>query len=344
MDEVRISLAKKLPFCVYRKPSEKQVNGIFQGNDVLHDTSTFKESGFVIAPFNFRDKAYLILSDKCMTADVEPEVPDLRNQVPEIDSGKEFHLELIQKGIHAIEHGMLKKVVLSRKIDIPLAKDPLELFGTLLGKYPNAMCYLFFHPQLGMWCGATPETLAHIKGNELLTMSLAATATKENTIAPKWGRKEIEEQHMVTNHIEQKLQPILEEVSISAAQSVIAGTLWHLQSKITGKLLPETSTKDIIKALHPTPAVCGVPTLKAKKFIEENENYQRSFYTGFLGELNLENDMESTLFVNLRCMELFQGKAIIFVGGGITGSSDPEAEWSETQHKSKTMLGITLNV
>ena len=132
----------------------------------------------------------------------------------------------------------------------------------------------------------------------------------------------------------------MEELNLGGAESVRAGNLWHLKSEIKGKLLSKAKIGDIVTALHPTPAVCGIPMQAAKTFIMDNENYERTYYTGFLGELNIGDSKETHLFVNLRCMELASEKATIFVGGGITSASDPESEWTETQNKSMTMLNI----
>jgi len=94
--------------------------------------------------------------------------------------------------------------------------------------------------------------------------------------------------------------------------------------------------------LHPTPAVCGLPKNEAKSFILENENYDRKYYTGFLGELNSDvNGINtSSLYVNLRCMEIAKDEAIIYVGGGITKDSIPEKEWEETVRKTATMKKV----
>ena len=94
---------------------------------------------------------------------------------------------------------------------------------------------------------------------------------------------------------------------------------------------------------HPTPAVCGLPAKKAKNFILENENYNREFYSGFLGEINIPKstkNKKSHLFVNLRCMSLENNIARIYVGGGITKDSIPEKEWEETVSKSFTMKSV----
>jgi len=113
----------------------------------------------------------------------------------------------------------------------------------------------------------------------------------------------------------------------------------HLQTEITGTIEKTTAkTGDFIKALHPTPAVCGLPKEAAEQFILENENYHREFYTGFLGELNVKENTH--LFVNLRCMKLQNQKATLYAGGGITTDSVAEKEWEETVYKSHNMKEI----
>jgi isochorismate synthase len=96
--------------------------------------------------------------------------------------------------------------------------------------------------------------------------------------------------------------------------------------------------KKLLDTLHPTPAVCGLPKESSKSFILANENYDRTYYTGFLGEINV--DLETALYVNLRCVEIVGTTAIIYVGGGITLESIPENEWSETSNKTFTIKSI----
>ena len=96
--------------------------------------------------------------------------------------------------------------------------------------------------------------------------------------------------------------------------------------------------KKAIQLLHPTPAVCGLPKEIAKAFIDTYEGYNRSFYTGFLGELN--RDFASDLFVNLRCMQIENNQAHLYMGCGITKDSNPEKEWKESVNKSMTMKRI----
>lgn len=329
-----------LPFVVYRKPKETDIFGVFQSSDTLHTSKDFTEKGFVFAPFNSEDKVVLIKPDEVWEGKFHAEESDASKDITLDESGKEVHIELVKNGIKEIEKGRLQKVVLSRKIQVSITKSPIKIFKTLLNKYPNAFGYFFHHPKVGIWCGATPETLVKVKDKKLQTMSLAATLPYIENEKPKWGNKEIEEQQMVSEYIGDKLAHAMARLEIDDAESVKAGKLWHLRSEVRGTMLPNLKVSEVIRTLHPTPAVCGIPTDEAQQFIQMNENYKRTFYTGFLGELNLRSQGELSLYVNLRCMELQEDKASIFVGGGITDASNPESEWTETQNKSKTMLGI----
>ena len=96
--------------------------------------------------------------------------------------------------------------------------------------------------------------------------------------------------------------------------------------------------------MHPTSAVCGLPKQEAKYFIQKHEGYDREYYSGFLGELNIDlvtfRTLQTDLFVNLRCMKVKQNKAQLFIGCGITKDSNPEKEYIETVNKSMTMKKI----
>ena len=93
--------------------------------------------------------------------------------------------------------------------------------------------------------------------------------------------------------------------------------------------------RELVDALHPTPAVGGIPKKEALKFINSEEGYDREFYTGYLGPFSLNS---TELFVNLRCAEYSNQQLSFFVGAGITEESEPMMEWEETQRKAETLL------
>ncbi len=334
----------ELPVVAYRKPNSNAVISILQNDAELHHVTDFTETGFVFAPFDMEDPAVLISPDQILSETYK--ICDLEFENPKLpltgEKGREYHIEIVNKGIKEIENKKIKKVVLSRKIVVPINCSPIQIFNKVLISYPNAFCYFWYHPKIGLWIGATPELLILKQNSTFVTMSLAGTKKIKTTDKPQWGSKELQEQDMVTNHIVQKLRGYIPDLSIDKANSVRAGNLWHLKTKISGTV-GQLDLRSIINVLHPTPAVCGIPVEEAKSFIRRHENYKREFYTGFLGELNIGKRDTSHLFVNLRCMQLKEDSACLYVGGGITSASNAEEEWIETVHKSETMLNMIFN-
>jgi len=338
MDRLSAQFADQKPFVVYKKPKQDRITAILQNTDILHLVTNFKETGFVISTFE-RDLTVLLKMEEKHEVEINQVISSNHKDTgkKELDlAQKKAYLELVVKAIAAIKQGDFKKVVLSRQIEACPNKAPLELFRTLLVHYPNAFCYLWYHPKVGLWLGATPEMLLHVRHKEFTTISLAGTQPYPGSAKVLWGQKELEEQSWVTQFILEVLRDKTKRIKTGGVESIQAGKLLHLRTKINGTLLENKGLPAIIDALHPTPAVCGFPKEAAQLFIKENENYDRQFYTGFLGELNF--DGATDLYVNLRCAQIKDNKAILYTGGGITMNSDPEKEWKETVAKSRTLL------
>lgn len=354
-----------LPFVVYSKPNDAIVKALLQKTDELYKTKNFEESGFVCVPFDNSEDAVVIPieNSEVLASEWEHNISKkwVQNKVEPNEQDKGKHINLVQKGIEIILEQRLHKVVLSRCEVVNFYEDQiLKTFRRLLQNYTNAFVYCWYHPKVGLWLGATPETLIDIIGNRFKTMALAGTQVYKGSLEVTWNQKEIEEQQFVTNYIENCLKPYTSNLNISEAKTVKAGNLLHLQSDVVGILNTDVDT--ILKKLHPTPAVCGLPVDEAKGFILQNETYHREFYTGFLGELNIkETTLRNTnrrnvennayqsvktvshLFVNLRCMQIKNNEALIYVGGGITKDSNPEQEWEETVSKAETMKHVLLS-
>lgn len=350
------------PFVVYKKPNQNRIKAWLQQSDQLFETDDFEEEGFVFAPFNIESSAVLFPKSNCTI--LESNVPDFELEELHVKKSGDFsaaqsYQDLIKKAVNHIEHTELSKVVLSRTIQINYNRPKvlMILFNRLLQHYSNAFNYLWFHPKVGLWLGATPERLLHLKRNALKTVSLAGTLPKDSDA--QWSNKEVEEQQVVTDFIVDELKTLSSKVSVEGPITSIAGKLRHLKSEISAQINSDIRLKSIIEKLHPTPAVCGFPKEEAKTFIASNEPYDRRFYTGFLGEINCIEEQSrtqkrrntehkvfkslvrsSSLHVNLRCVELEEDSATIYVGGGIVEASDPKKEWEETIEKSGTILSI----
>lgn len=362
------------PLVAYRNPKAKNglTKALLQDSSETYKTSGFNESGFVFASFEDPEMAFLIPSENAES--ITTEYP-AEKYLDEKKRNQEFppaytntdskiqHEKLVEKAIEVIAKGEFKKVVLSRKESVQTQLEAFGIFKNLLKKYETAFVYFWSHPQTGIWLGASPETLLSVERDKFKTMSLAGTQPFKGTINVNWGEKEIEEQQIVTDSILENLKhKVSGVIHRSEPYTSRAGNLLHLQTDITGMLDPEKSSlKSLISALHPTPAVCGLPKEKARRFILENEGYDREFYSGFLGELNMKKEVkrnsnrrnqenqaygsiikQTSLFVNLRCMKLEAGKARLFVGGGITKDSNPSDEWLETVNKSHTIKSVLV--
>lgn len=336
-----------IPFVVYRKPNENSITAYVQQTDELFFLNSFKEEGFVFAPFHKNEKKVLFPIKKCdkftlvnSTKTIFDKTTNNKScKVVSEENSKENHIQLVQKGIDFIKNNKAKKVVLSRKEAVECSNfEIVNTFKKMLNNYKNAFVYLWHHPRVGLWMGATPESLLYVSENKFKTMALAGTQLFKNTTNVIWKEKEQQEQQFVTDYILENIKNSIKNINLSGPYSIRAGNLVHIRTDILGELKASNLLENLIDSLHPTPAVCGLPKYKATKFILENEKYNRGYYTGYLGELNIENC--TNLFVNLRCMQVNENIASIYIGGGITIDSNPKNEWEETVSKAEVMKKV----
>ena len=346
--KVKTHQEQQLPFVLFCKPDSDKIVGVFQKNDHLYFLENFEEKGFVFAPFDAEEVPFIPLEHSDVYVDsVNSSDYFFKKKSSTINSAisNDFFEDLVAKAVKAIKENKFSKVVLSRKEEIAIPDFDIEItMNKMISLYSNAFKYCFFHPKIGTWLGASPEQFLKTNGNTLKTVALAGThlATSSETII--WYDKEKIEQQLVTDFIVGSLEDLAKEITISSPYSVKAGNLWHIKTDVLAQLKSKKSIKKIILALHPTSAVCGLPKKEAKEFILQNEGYNREYYSGFLGELNIDfvtfRTLQTDLFVNLRCMKIIKNKATLFVGCGITKDSNPVDEYMETVNKSMTMKKI----
>lgn len=324
----------KIPFITYRLPGAMDVY-LIEASSIkeIEKNEIGKETGFVLFPFS--EKKGLLISDSGSSFTLLKGDPEISEPI-----SKEKYLEQAELFIQNIREGKFKKLVLSRIVrkEKKAGFSAADLFFALCEKYPQAFVYFGQFPGYGMWMGASPETLISSSGHQVHIMSLAGTQTHHNRNAGEisWGEKEKEEQDIVTRTIAETLKLSgVKNFSLSKPYTHFAGHLAHLRSDFTFETDAGFSVADLITALHPTPAVGGLPQKEASGFIQQNEGHQRSLYCGFLGPVNQNGELN--LFVNLRCMRINTNSIDLFAGGGITSDSVPEKEWEETEQKAKTL-------
>jgi isochorismate synthase len=338
IEEINTLLSAQKPFVCYVKPNESIWNLLIQQSNEL--IKFYNQEGFVFMPFHEGDQVVIPFEGNSFsqgTVEIFDQIT-APNVTFENKQNEDFQ-KLVSQGIEAIQKNKFDKVVLSRKIVLKKQISIVATFQNLIATYPSAFRYLFFHPRIGLWMGATPEQLVKINQNQFETVALAGTQLySENVI---WTTKEIEEQQFVTDYITTKVKNKVKQLIVTDVETVNAGNLIHLKSYIRGDLTSDFQANDLIQTLHPTPAVCGLPKERAIDFILKNEGYDRKYYAGFLGEYNKENLTD--LFVNLRCLEVENDVVNIYVGCGITKDSIPEKEFIETENKSMTMRNVLVS-
>ena len=332
---------QQLPFVVFRNPNKTKVKAYLQGDAIPYTTANFQAAGFVFATFDGTSNYYIpAQAAQVLVAKFEASTATLFSvDTPFVESAKIDFESLVSKAVSHIQQDDFEKVVLSREEVFPVPSVALAtLITRLFSLYPSAFCYAWFHPETGLWLGASPEQLVKIQVQTIHTIALAGT--QKFTENPSWGAKEQQEQQVVTDYLVAQLQPFCERLKLTGPYTQQAGSLLHLKTEIRAQLHTGFSLQNLLQQLHPTPAVCGMPKAAALQFIRQEEDYDRQFYSGFLGEILGNNQVD--LFVNLRCMKLANEQAHIYVGCGITSGSLPESEFAETVHKAQTMKQVLM--
>ncbi|BDC99378.1 chorismate-binding protein [Persicobacter psychrovividus] len=265
------------------------------------------------------------------------------NSDPAITPRAEF-IRLVNEGIEQIENGHFLKFVPSRTKAVSLAQFQLvENLKQMATEYPNAFVSFVSIPDVGSWIGATPEILMHMDQQSVFhTVALAGTQPFPEDGDLKnvaWRQKEIEEQALVSRYIINILKKLrIREFIEKGPKTVKAGNLIHLKTtfEIDTKTISFPDLGNVmLRLLHPTSAVCGMPLEASEQFLKAEEKYDRAFFAGYLGPINAEG--ESYAFVNLRCMQILGDHAILYAGAGVTADSSPEKEWTETELKCNTV-------
>jgi isochorismate synthase len=256
---------------------------------------------------------------------------------------KEPYMEQVRQIKNSISTGAFQKAVLSRiRVVEGSHMDRIpRIFQELCRRHPNAFLYLFKNGEQ-FWMGASPEPLIRLRDGRVSTVSLAGTRpyAEKHLNINRWTVKEALEQEYVTRYIHDVFHAFrIRDYRVSSPYVKKAGNLLHLRTDfslsyelVNGKLW------ELVEALHPTPAVAGQPKEDAIRFIKNLEPHDREYYTGFLGPVT--HDQELDLFVNLRCLKITPRYLALYVGGGITLESDPEEEYNETIWKAESLLKI----
>ena len=335
-EAIRVAMEKNLSFYAYRKPNEEVVFGM-----QLSQLTSKKdgEKGFVVYPFIVTEQTpELFIKQEYSLKNFPCEIEKRDVEFPQENIEIEFkqYEASAQKLISDMSRGKYQKAVLSRTIgvEVEARNRASEWFVSLCNSYPQAYVYIYSVPNIATWIGATPEKLLEYDGDSVTTMALAATrrVDEQRDFTPKEER----EQQIVAEYITEKFNSLSLKLNSSPRFVKTAGPVEHLCNIISAKGVDNNTSQQLLKLLHPTPAVAGMPLDEAMIAIKETEKRSRRYYSGYLG--GVEENNTFSLFVNLRSMEIFPNRVQLYVGGGLTSQSQVEAEWNETEHKAQTLL------
>jgi isochorismate synthase len=239
----------------------------------------------------------------------------------------------------AISRGELAKVVAARELKLQ-AQDDFHIgsvLRALVASHGDGTIFDFAFGA-GHFLGASPERLVCLRGLEVATEALAGSAVGSDPSGELAEVKNLSEHAMVVRTITEALSPLCGSLHVPVAPIVRRlRSLAHLHTPITGKLKGRTHILKLVEALHPTPAVCGVPTASAADWIRRTESFERGWYSGPVGWFDALGD--GVFVVGLRSGLLEGRQASLFAGAGIVQGSTPEREFLETRWKLGTLLG-----
>ncbi|WP_087972736.1 isochorismate synthase [Oceanobacillus rekensis] len=254
----------------------------------------------------------------------------------------------VQKAMEEITHGSVKKIVLAREVRLKFDREVniSTVLTNLLKTQPNS--YIFaYEIDEDCFVGATPERLVKLEGNKLLSTCLAGTAPRGNTkiedlkFADRLlnDEKNREEHHFVVKMIKQAINDYCTDITIPDKPVVYPlRNLQHLYTPVTANIKKSYSIFDIIKQLHPTPALGGTPREESLAFIRKHEQLDRGWYGAPIGWMDSNHNGEFA--VAIRSSLIQRDVASLFAGCGVVKDSDPESEYEETKIKFMPMLSV----
>jgi isochorismate synthase len=255
-------------------------------------------------------------------------------------SGDRQHWDaLVARALAAISSGVLDKVVLARSFDVECsaAIDPGAVLAALEARYPACRSFLLRGSDGSAFLGATPEVLCRVEGDSLSTEAMAGSAAPGSAAALLGSRKDLREHRWVVDHILRSLSGIAGAVQRKPEPGLrTLANIVHLHTPISARLAPGRGVADLAAALHPTPAVAGVPAEAALRFIAQHEELDRGLYAGLIGWVGADR---AELAVALRCALVRGTRARLFTGAGIVDGSSADQEWEETELKAHALLG-----
>jgi menaquinone-specific isochorismate synthase len=252
----------------------------------------------------------------------------------------------VEAAMDRIGDGELEKVVLAQSLtaDLKRSVSVTDMLSRLSEHYRECYRFLFEPPTGGAFFGATPERLVTVEGNNVETEALAGsigrgdTPDEDDELATELesSAKDVHEHTLVVDAVCDQLSARTENIRTGERTVRRLANVQHLQTPIRATLDTEEHVLSLVEALHPTPAVGGLPPDDALQTIRETESFDRGWYAAPVGWFDAAGN--GTFAVAIRSGIAADHSTTMFAGAGIVEDSDPDGEWDELQLKYRPIL------
>ncbi len=259
---------------------------------------------------------------------------------------REQHMRAVEKCKQYIRDGDIFQVVLSQRMSMPYRARPLELYRALRTLNPSP--YMFFI-DLGDFqiASSSPEILVRLDHGEVTVRPIAGTRKRGTTpeedeaLAEELlaDPKELAEHLMLIDLGRNDVGRVSEIGTVRLTEKMVIerySHVMHIVSNVTGRILPDMDAIDVLKATFPAGTLSGAPKVRALEIIEELEPDKRGIYSGAIGYIGWNGNMDTAIAI--RTALIRNGQVHIQAGGGIVADSVPENEWQETLNKARAVL------
>ena len=264
----------------------------------------------------------------------------------EDEPGRGGWTRAVQDALQLLGEGALQKVVLARRtrfhLQAPL--DAVALLGRLRALAPEGFAFLFQPERAGAFVGISPERLLRQRGRHVQSEAVAGTrpraAAAEDDAALRdellQSEKDRREHAHVQRYVRDALRTVCTTLDERAAAPLTLRSGRHLHARLQGRLRESVTPAQVLRALHPTPAVGGVPVEAARRFIRAHEPFDRGWYAAPVGWVGVEEgELAAELAVGIRSglVRMEERQLDLFAGAGLVEGSVPEKEWDEVEQK-----------
>ena len=277
-------------------------------------------------------------------------MPQTARKVSESDFVSGFTEAGFKQAVERIKQYILDgdcmQVVISQRLSIPFAARPLDLYRALRGLNPSPYMYFLDFDEFQV-VGSSPEILVRLEDGEVTVRPIAGTRRRGHTEEEDQALeaelladpKELAEHLMLIDLGRNDAGRVAQVGTVRLTDKMVVerySHVMHIVSNVTGQLNAGMSAIDVLRATFPAGTVSGAPKIRAMEIIDELEPVKRGVYSGAVGYLSWNGNMDTAIAI--RTAVIKQGQLHIQAGAGVVADSVPELEWKETMNKGRAVF------